>query len=303
MAFDPLNLLSPVAPGLSGAVNPLAFIGAGMAQGNPLGALNAMGGLQLQAQRQNQALLALHQRQAMIAEQMAMRRQQMADQNAMALSKMLAPTTLQKNLDWAMSLPEGDPRREAAMASLTRPATTVNMGSIPTGLRNVGTPEEPRFEPIRGSEQDISRRKEVAALEDMLTVISELEGLVQQHGTEAVGDIADEMTGLRQRYIGNINLLRQTGVLQEGELKRLEQELPDPTGLGGMFTRTGSVLTKFGGARREVQDKLGNLREIYGMPTPTTSGQPGEDTGAAQAAPGGPPGLKLPPGWRIERVK
>lgn len=57
MAFDIRNLLQPVAPGLSGAINPLAFIGAGMASGDMGSQLMRMGqlqqsGIQLAAQQQ-----------------------------------------------------------------------------------------------------------------------------------------------------------------------------------------------------------------------------------------------------------
>lgn len=55
MAGDIRNLFRPIAPGLSGAINPLAFIGAGMASGNPGQSLAQMA--QIQQAGQNLALV------------------------------------------------------------------------------------------------------------------------------------------------------------------------------------------------------------------------------------------------------
>lgn len=69
--FGTGGLLGPVAPGLSGAINPLAFIGAGMASGNMAGALGQMGSLQQNAQQLE-----------MRRQEQQMRQQQMAAQAA-----------------------------------------------------------------------------------------------------------------------------------------------------------------------------------------------------------------------------
>ena len=52
--FQPGGLLGPVAPGLPGAVNPLALVGFGIGQGTPLQSLQTMGNLSLEAQQMRQ---------------------------------------------------------------------------------------------------------------------------------------------------------------------------------------------------------------------------------------------------------
>ncbi len=75
--FQPGGLLGPIAPGMSGAVNPLAFIGAGMATGDMGAQLARMGQLQQQAaqlrfqQEQQQQRLAAMQQAAAAQQRMA----------------------------------------------------------------------------------------------------------------------------------------------------------------------------------------------------------------------------------------
>lgn len=94
--FQPGGLLGPIAPGMSGAVNPLAFIGAGMATGDMGTQLARMGQLQQQAaqlrfqqEQQQQRLQAMRQQAAM--EQQAAAAEQAQQQQMAALAPRLFP--------------------------------------------------------------------------------------------------------------------------------------------------------------------------------------------------------------------
>ena len=154
---------------------------------------------------------------------------------------------------------------------------SVNTGSIPSGFVQEETPEGLRLSPISGSPEDVERREGLIALEGVYTDISELEQLVKEHGTEVYGDVARRMAALRNRIVGNIPAVRQTGVLQEGELKRIEDELPS----GNSLLKPGfAILPLLSGFREEVERTLGAKRQLYGMDPVVPSGQsPGAASG------------------------
>lgn len=130
MAFDPRNLIRPLAPGLPGAVNPLAFIGAGMATGDMGSQLTRMGQLQITGQeaerkrKQQEAMTAVAPGVAQqlypgntAMQQLMAANPQLLAQAVQAQARPTAPTAQQRNLEAAGFAP-GTPEFQQSMSRL-----------------------------------------------------------------------------------------------------------------------------------------------------------------------------------------
>lgn len=290
MAWDIRNLFQPVSPGMSGAINPLAFIGAGMATGDPGGQLARMGQLHMQGQQGmlNQQMLAMKQqeaerkakqRDAMLAIAPGVAKEIFPDnpnmQGLLAMNpglmqaamkqrmKMNQPPSILSNAQAYMG---ASPEMQAVMDKLRPgPSTVINtgMGSIPSGfMRQAAEQGGTQLVPEPGGPESVKRAATLASRQAMVSDLTELESLVKEHGTESFGEVSRRMKSLTARVMGNIQTMRETGVLQEGEAKRLEEELGDPTSL----FRTGrQALPSIRAMREEAQRKLDDLGTMYGQ--------------------------------------
>jgi len=75
-------------------------------------------------------------------------------------------------------------------------------------------------------------------------------------GTELYGQTAAKYSVLRGQVISDIAKLRDMGVLQEGEQKRLEEQIADPTSIGSMLTRNSTIASGYQEMRQQFKDKV-----------------------------------------------
>lgn len=203
MAWDIRNLFQPVSPGMSGAVNPLAFIGAGMASGDPGGQLARMGQLQTVGQQNllNQRLFMMQQQEAErkakqnqaltaiapgVAKEMFPTQPNMQAMLAMnpsllqaAMKQRMAagrPTSAMQNV---LAYQQASPEQRAIMDKMGAfgggaPGTVVNVGQagqfgpVPTGMQRVEATESPTgtellTEPGSPVEKPTEKQMDVAA--------------------------------------------------------------------------------------------------------------------------------------------
>ena len=165
------------------------------------------------------------------------------------------------------------------------------LGSVPQGMQEVIDPEsgERRLEYITGAPKQMDQISADAVYAAAIDDIDRMQGMIEKHGTELFGKDASTMRLLRGQILSHIAKLRNMGVLQQGELEMLEQQLPDPSSYASI-PKFRSAMSQ---AYKELSDQFKRRRtdearafglEVpdYGQPaTPSTSGQ--------SATPVGPP--------------
>jgi hypothetical protein len=80
-------------------------------------------------------------------------------------------------------------------------------------------------------------------------------------GTELWGEQASRMSMLRAQIVASLGKMQDAGVLQEGDFKRYEGLLPDPSSWSGPLSRNKSALTSYNTLRDEFGDKLKRHRD------------------------------------------
>lgn len=105
-------------------------------------------------------------------------------------------------------------------------------------------------------------------------------------GTETHGDQAARLSQMRGAIISGIAKLRDMGVLQAGEMERIEDELPDPTGWGSVLKRNKTIEAAYDELRKQFRSKQRGHLEAHPWLVPPLP--PGfQAVGAGGAAPAG----------------
>lgn len=109
-------------------------------------------------------------------------------------------------------------------------------GTVPPGEVMVPSPETglPMLVPLEGSERNIKAGQSLRSLQQSVDNFEQFDTIFSDVGSEFFSATdARTMLSLRQLIISDVGILMELGVLQQGDLERVEGVLPDPTGFGG----------------------------------------------------------------------
>jgi hypothetical protein len=173
-----------------------------------------------------------------------------------------------------LQLAEGaDARAAAAAAAPSAP----ELPKLPVGYTYLQSPAGMVSAPIPGTKDYatavdtdktlMQARKEITQLTDIMEGVKRdpqtgaVVGRGSALGSELWGQDAAKMSGLRASIISRVAKLRDMGVLQAGELERLEESLPDPTSIGAKFRRNKSITTSYRTLDEQFKSRIGAHRE------------------------------------------
>jgi hypothetical protein len=125
--------------------------------------------------------------------------------------------------------------------------------------------------------------EKTAAVQSFIENINDYQELIKENGSELVGENAAKMeallTGLRMNY-KNMEAL---GAIQGADMEILNQMIPDMTGIGGVFTRSDSALSKLDMAKELAIKNMDNYSKQLGSKVkPTYFNQNESKTDASQ---------------------
>jgi len=80
-------------------------------------------------------------------------------------------------------------------------------------------------------------------------------------GTELYGEQAARMSMIRSQIMADIGKLQNLGVLNPGDVERLDKTLPDPTSWHGPITSNSSIVAAYQQLQQEFRNKLANHRD------------------------------------------
>ncbi len=109
-------------------------------------------------------------------------------------------------------------------------------GTTPPGEVMVPNPETglPMIVPLEGSERSIKGGQSLRSLQQSVDNFEQFDQIFSDVGSELFSATdARTMGSLRQLIISDVGILMELGVLQQGDLERVESVLPDPSGFGG----------------------------------------------------------------------
>jgi hypothetical protein len=110
-------------------------------------------------------------------------------------------------------------------------------------------------------------------------------------GTEAYGENAARMSMKRGQIISAVAKLRDMGVLQQGEMENLEEQLPSPAGWGSKLKKNSSIVASYDELRKQFRAKA--ARHIEANPWLVPALPPGFEMGG-QAPTKPRPGIVAP---------
>lgn len=160
----------------------------------------------------------------------------------------------------------------AAMPTLAETYERVNGGKLPSGYRAQLrlTPQGEQFldaQPIEGTPDYVKSVNAVRKAEDGLELIDTFLDQLATYGTEKGGGKARLMKQSRDRLLANYGTVMQSlGVLQPGDLERLDAALPDPTALGNQLNpmAAGAIAQVYEQFYQQwLQEVLAPARENY----------------------------------------
>ena len=263
--------LGPVAPGLSGALNPLMFLGSGMAAGNIGGSMAQMANIQQNAQQ-----LSL-QRQQMAQDALAQRAANIVAQQRLA-HQMSKPTgtSLEQNLAAAGLVPGTPEYQQAVMDYLQKSGTTIQVGgpgefgTVPPAMARVTDPTSPTGSRLveepgapAAARREAEKRKQLAPVESMEYAVGAYETLLRQHGPEILpGKAKDMLQGAYKALVIEAKELAKLGALTGDDLKLVEDMLADPTtisaqakGVDSLLAQLNVVKARVAAARKRITGK------------------------------------------------
>lgn len=301
MAWDIRNLFRPVSPGLSGAANPLAFIGAGMAQGNPLGALQSMGQLQMTGQ-QNQLQQEMLRRDQQEAERKAKQRQALAAiapgvakelfptqpsmQQMLAMNPALLqeamkqrmrpskPTSAMQNV---MAYQTATPEQRAIMDKMGAfgggaPGTVVNVGqtgqfgSIPVGMQRVESPGSPTGTTLiaePGSPEAKKAKEASNKIETMQATLNRYRQTLDKYGAQILpGEGKDVLSAAHTDLLLQLKELNELGAITGPDYELMLRAVKDPTSVSSEMRQQFGGMSSFNAQLDLIQDKLDTARAL-----------------------------------------
>jgi len=160
----------------------------------------------------------------------------------------------------------------APQPSLAEVYEQVNGGKLPSGYRAQlrMTPDGGQFldaQPIEGTPDYVKSVAAARKAEDGLELIDTFLDQLATYGTEKGGGKARLLKQSRDRLLANYGTVMQAlGVLQPGDLERLDAALPDPTAFGNQLNpmAAGSIAKVYEQFYSQWQrEVLGPARETY----------------------------------------
>jgi hypothetical protein len=206
-----------------------------------------------------------------------------ADPAKLLMPKAQEPTSDIQNYQYLVS--QGVPPEQALAAFGTSfaPAGT-RAPAAPSGYQWVDPSNPTELQPIPGGPPAVEREQAVGRLQQAMTNIDKLKGLMSEHGSSIwLGAASGEAGQLRSSIIADIAVLRNLGVIQQGEMEFIERSLMDPTSFSSLFTWDAKAQEQYSTLRSQFEERLKQLG--------TTPAGRGAGRGAA---PGAAP-VELPP--------
>ena len=117
--------------------------------------------------------------------------------------------------------------------------------------------------PLPGSKAYRDAEQVLGSLETNIGDIDQMIDLIDKHGSESFGPVHGQMQLLYGQVTAGIAKLRDLGVLQEGEAKRLEEQLTNPASIGGAMTSTDTMKAQYEELLRQYQTRLKTRNQMY----------------------------------------
>ena len=139
--------------------------------------------------------------------------------------------------------------------------------------------------PVAGTPDWVKADAEVRNIDTLINNVESLQQSVRDKGTQMFGPEGAEQGPLYSSIVSSIGSLRKLGTLQEGDLKRLTDEIPNPAGWSGKTTSSDRVIAALEELRRQaIEEQRANARSYRGwnlnMVDPDKRG--GQSQGRAQ---------------------
>jgi hypothetical protein len=146
---------------------------------------------------------------------------------------------------------------------------------VPTGMRAQlrTTPDGQGFvdvQPIEGTPEYNKADEALKLQEENVKLIDDFQDTLAEYGTEYSGGKAAELFQKRDRILANYGALEGLGILQPGDLQRLDRALPDPTAFGNQLNpNAASNMQKiYGNLHKQMVSRLKDSRQRFWYITP-----------------------------------
>jgi hypothetical protein len=132
----------------------------------------------------------------------------------------------------------------------------VTLGSAPSGGAIVMTPRGPMVTYLPGSKEF---KEATTAIDDMALMqnnVARLNAMVDKWGTTATGEVAGQAKLLHSQMLGYLGRLGNAGVLNEGEVTRYSEALPDPSQWSSKQYSTARISAAYQELYRLIGEKI-----------------------------------------------
>lgn len=201
-----------------------------------------------------------------------------ADPAKLLMPKAQEPTSDIQNYQYLVS--QGVPPEQALAAFGTSfaPAGT-RAPAAPSGYQWVDPSNPTELQPIPGGPPAVEREQAVGRLQQAMTNIDKLKGLITENGSTILfGPESGQAGQLRSSIIADVAVLRNMGVLQPGELDAIEATLVDPTKFSSMLTWDEKAQEQYTTLRSQFEERLRQMNR--GLTNPGANNPGANNPGA-----------------------
>ena len=145
-------------------------------------------------------------------------------------------------------------------------------GAPPSGYERI-TVEEPQEDgttkesfvdrPMRGSKPYIDMYEGSSAVRRGVDNMEKMIDLIDKHGTEAIGETSATMRGLYGDILAAVAEAQNKGVLQQGELEEMKEQLPNPGEWKSLRLSNDRIKAAFVQKLEQIRDKLNVARNVF----------------------------------------
>jgi hypothetical protein len=151
-----------------------------------------------------------------------------------------------------------------------------------SGMVLAPLPNTPAYEKAAGTDESLTAAQ--GRIDRMLSIMQGEERTVGGRrvrvggtgSTALTGEKAAELSGLRAELIADIAKLRDMGVLQGGEMERIEATLPDPTAFSSLLSSDAFTVKAYGTLSQQFKAKADANRRVnpWLLPAPPPGTRP-----------------------------
>ena len=181
-----------------------------------------------------------------------------------------APTATNYNQPF---LPNGTPNKayqQFMLAKAKQGAMTINtgQGSIPSGSErvanpNVNSPIKTVIRPQIGSKDYTNAEQGYLTTSTGIGEVDKMIDLIDKHGTETWGNVSGQMAVLYGQILARVAEAQNKGVLQEGELEMIKEQLPDPSTIPSSTTSNKRMIASYTTLKNILESRRSDLGQQF----------------------------------------